>query len=77
MSNLQTVLQALFDLNQIWWLVANTVFWFVVVLIILIKTDKPDPAKSFKDLKSTLGFFFLFTLVSTGLIYFLFGQVPT
>ncbi len=77
MSTLQTIFQSLFDLNHIWWLVAKTLLWFIIAIIILIKTDKPDPNKAFKDLKSTLGFFLIFMIVSTGLLYFLFGQTPT
>lgn len=77
MSAVQEIFQAVFDLNQVWWLVIKAGLWFAVTLLIIIKTDTPEPEESFKDLKSTLGFFLMFILVSTGLLYLLFGQVPT
>lgn len=73
---IQNIFQELFDLNNIWWLVFKATIWFGVALIIIIKTDQPDPAESFKNLKSTLGFFLIFIMLSTGLLYLLFGQIP-
>ena len=76
MPSVQATLQAFFDVNNIWWLVAKTIVWFTIALIIIIKTDSPTPEKNFKNLKSTLGFFLMFIFLSTGLLYLLFGQVP-
>lgn len=77
MSSLEIFAQSIFDVKNIWWLVAKTIVWFSVALIIIIKTDSPNPERAFKSLKSTLGFFLMFIFLSTGLLYLLFGQVPT
>jgi hypothetical protein len=45
-----------------------------VSLIIIIKTDSPDPEASLKNLKSTLGFFLMFIALTGALIYLLFSQ---
>lgn len=76
MSPISEIVSSLFDVTNIWWLVAKTIIWFSVALIIIIKTDSPHPEKAFKSLKSTLGFFLMFIFLSTGLLYLLFGQVP-
>ena len=77
MPPVQVIVQSAFDVSNIWWLVIKTVIWFSVALIIIIKTDSPHPERAFKSLKSTLGFFLMFIFLSTGLLYLLFGQVPT
>jgi hypothetical protein len=51
--------------------------WFAIALIIIISTDAANPDKSAKNLKSNLGFLFLFLVLSTGLIYLLFGFAGT
>ena len=76
MSSIQTIIQSAFDITNIWWLIIKAIIWFSIAIIILIKTDSPNPEKAFKSLKSTLGFFLMFVLLSTGLLYLLFGQVP-
>jgi hypothetical protein len=76
MSSVQTIFQAAFDLNQVWWLIIKAAIWFGVALIIIAKTDTPHPEKAFKSIRSTLGFFLMFIFLSTGLLYLLFGQVP-
>lgn len=76
MSALQEFFQAFFNLNNIWWLVFKAAIWFIVALIIIVKTDSPEPVEGFKNLRSTLGFFLMFIVLSTGLLYLLFGQVP-
>jgi len=77
MLPIQNIIQAVFDVNNVWWLIIKTAIWFSISLVIIIKTDVPHPEKGFKSLKSTLGFFLMFIFLSTGLLYLLFGQVPT
>lgn len=76
LSELNQVFAALFDITEVWWLVAKAVIWFIVAFIIIVKSDSPEPAEAFKDLRSTLGFFLMFLIVSGSLIYLLFSQVP-
>jgi hypothetical protein len=76
MDTLRTIFEAAFSINNIWWLVIKASIWFAIALIIIIKTDSPDPEKSLKNLKSTLGFFLMFIALTGGLLYLLFGQVP-
>lgn len=77
METVREILATAFSLNSIWWLVIKAGIWFGVAFIIIIKTDAPDPEASLKNLKSTLGFFLMFILLSGGLIYLLFGQVAS
>jgi hypothetical protein len=76
MESLRAIFSAAFSLDNIWWLVIKASIWFIIAIIIMVKTDSPDAEKSLKDLKSTLGFFLMFTMLTGGLLYLLFGQVP-
>lgn len=69
----EIVIQA-FSVNSIWSVVLRAVVWAIIALVIIINSDQPDPEKSMKNLKSNLGFFLMFLMLSGGLIYLLFGQ---
>ncbi len=70
---LQTFIESIFSATSIWSVVARGVLWFVVAAVIIVSTDQPDPQKSLKNLKSNLGFFLIFLVLSSGLVYLLFG----
>ncbi|MCB9813610.1 MAG: hypothetical protein H6772_04350 [Pseudomonadales bacterium] len=63
----------MFRLDSIWSVIVRGLIWFVVATIIIISVDNPDSDKSLKYLKSNLGFFAMFMVLSGGLIYLLFG----
>lgn len=73
MEVLQEILQQAFAVDSIWSIVTRGLIWLGIALVVIVSMDKPDPDKSIKDLKSNLGFFFFFTVLTGGLIYLLFG----
>jgi len=73
MPTLDQVMFILFSAESIWSVVLRGAIWLIIALVIIVSTDKPDPDKAFKDLKSNLGFFLMFITLSGGLVYLLFG----
>lgn len=71
--SIESIIIALFAADSIWSVILRAVIWVVIALVIIISTDKPDPDKGFKDLKSNLGFFMIFLTLSGGLVFLLFG----
>jgi hypothetical protein len=76
MENLQNIAQVLFSVNSVWSIILRGAIWVVMSLVILIATDNPNIEQSVKNVKSYLGFFLMFIVISTSLIYLLFGFVP-
>lgn len=70
------IFEALFSVNSIWSVVLRGAVWFVIAAVIIISTDSPNPQKSLKSLKSNLGFLMMFLVLSSGLMYLLFGFAP-
>ena len=68
-----TLVTALFSPESIWSVVLRAGIWLGIALVIIVSTDKPNPDKAIKDLKSNLGFFLAFLFLSGGLVYLLFG----
>jgi len=73
MELIKEVITKAFAVDSIWSVVFRGVIWFVIALVILISVDHPDSDKSIKNLKSNLGFFLMFLMLSGGLVYLLFG----
>jgi len=73
MEAIQELVHKAFAVDSIWSVIFRGVIWFVIAIIIIISVDKPDSDKSVKDLKSNLGFFLMFLVVSGTLVYLLFG----
>lgn len=48
--------------------------WFIVSIVIIAATDTPNGNP--RRLKENIGMFLLFLVVSSGLLYLLFGFVP-
>ena len=71
------IVQGFFQVDSIWSIVIRAAVWFAIALVIIVSTDVANPEKSMKSLKSNLGFFLLFLIVSTGLVYMLFGFTIT
>jgi len=70
------VVRLLFAADNIWSVILRGVLWLVISLVIIASLDNPNPQKSFKNLKSNLGFLFMFILLSGALVYLLFGFTP-
>lgn len=73
METLRTIIHSFFVVDSIWSVVLRGAVWFAIALVIIISIDSANPQKSMKMLKSNLGFFFMFLVLSGGLMYLLFG----
>jgi hypothetical protein len=73
---IQQLVYHFFDINSFWSIVLRSLVWIVLSVIILIATDQPAPEEAKKNVKSYLGFFVFFCLVSTSMIFLLFGFAP-
>lgn len=74
MEVVQPILQALFQVDSIWSVILRGVIWTVIALVVIISTDVANPEKSARNVKANLGFLLLFLVLSTGLVYLLFGM---
>ncbi len=73
MELLQTAVAELFSISSVWSIVLRAVVWFAIATVVIWSMSSPDPEKASRKLKSNLGFFMLFLVLSGGLVYFLFG----
>lgn len=69
----RSVVGELFAINSIWSIVFRGVIWFGVAIVIIVSVDSASSGGDLGKLKSNLGFFFMFLILSTTLIYLLFG----
>lgn len=76
METVQEIISSLFAIDSIWSVVFRGIVWFVVAFIIIISVDSPNVDRSLKNMKSNLGFFFMFLILGTVLISLLFGYQP-
>lgn len=67
------ILKAIFSVDSIWSVVLRGGIWLAISLVIVISTDNPNPDKSLSNLKSNLGFFLMFLVLTGGLIGLLFS----
>lgn len=65
-----------FSVTSFWSVVFRALIWIVISVLILIATDQPKPEVGKQNVKSYLGFFLLFMLVSTSMVLLLFGMSP-
>lgn len=73
MEYFREIVQSFFAVDSIWSIVLRAGLWFGIAIVIIASTDVANPERSTKTLKSNLGFFLLFILLSGGLLYLLFG----
>lgn len=73
MELFREVVIALFAADSIWSVVLRGAVWLGISLVIIISTDAPNPEASLKGLKSNLGFFLMFLVLSGTLIGMLFS----
>lgn len=77
MEFFKTLAQKAFAADSIWSIVLRGAIWFAIALVIIVSVDTPDSDRSVKKLKSNLGFFLMFIVVTGGLIYLLFGYTAS
>jgi hypothetical protein len=81
METLQTtvsdIIASLFAIDSIWSVVLRGVVWFVVAIVIIVSVDHANPEDSMRSLKSNLGFFLMFLILSGTLVFMLFGYSPS
>lgn len=70
---LRSLMTSLFAVDSIWSVVLRGLVWLIVSVIIIVSLDAPTMKASERNLKSNLGFFLFFILLTGGLIYLLFG----
>ena len=75
-QQLRELIISFFAVDSIWSVVLRSGVWFAIAIVIIISTDVANPSTS-NSLKRNLGFFLLFLLLTTGLIYLLFGFTAT
>ncbi len=76
MEAIRSLVSQLFAVDSVWSIVLRAVIWCGIAGVIIWSMSSPDPEQASKKLKSNLGFFMLFLVLSGGLIYFLFGYTP-
>ena len=76
-ETLREIVRSLIAVDSIWSVVLRGAIWFSIALVIIVSTDNPNPEKSLKNLKSNLGFFLLYLVLSGSLLYLLFGFTKT
>ncbi len=72
--SMREILANLFNISSIWFFVFQTVIWFAVCIGIIASTDVARPERSYGKIKQNLGLLLLFIILSSGLIYIMFGQ---
>lgn len=70
---LQEIITSIFAVDSIWSVVLRGAIWLGVAIVIIVSADSVNPDMSARKLKSNLGFFLMFLVLSGGLIYLLFG----
>ena len=73
MEFFREIFYALFAVDSIWSVIMRGVIWLCISLVIIVSSDAPDPESSLKSLKSNLGFFLMFIILSGALVGMLFG----
>ncbi|HCC84853.1 MAG TPA: hypothetical protein DEP87_04180 [Candidatus Pacebacteria bacterium] len=66
-----------FAVDSVWSIVLRGLLWLVISVVIIVSMDNPNANQSSIKLKANLGFFLMFTVVASGLIYLLFGYVQS
>lgn len=73
---MQEIVQSIFDVSSFGSVVFRGLIWLTVSVVIIASMDSPNPQKAAKNLKANVGSFLFFLVLSTTLVYFLFGYQP-
>lgn len=76
-EQLRPYVESLVAVDSIWSVLLRGGIWLAIAIIIIISTDAVNPDMSRRKLRSNLGFFLLFLVLSGGLMYLLFGYSIT
>ena len=76
MDALREIIVSVFSATSIWSVIARAAIWFLVAGVIIASSNSPRPEDANKKLRNNLGFFLLFLVLSSGLIFLLFSYVP-
>jgi len=68
---------SLFAVDSIGSVILRGGIWLGIALVIIISADSVNPSMSAQKLKSNLGFFLMFLLLTGSLMYLLFGFTVT
>lgn len=77
MDAVREIVTQLFAVNSIWSIVFRGAVWFGVAIVIIVSVDNASSDRDLHKLKANLGFFFMFLILSTTLVWLLFGYQPT
>lgn len=77
LAQLKPFVEKLFAVDSVWSVVVRFVVWTGIALTIIASVDAVKPDQQSRNLKSNLGLFLLFLILGGGLIWLLFGFVPT
>lgn len=73
MDVLRELVQLIITPTSVWSVAARAGVWFLISLVILWSTANPDPDQAFGNLKKNLALLLVFLVLSSGLMYLLFG----
>lgn len=76
MDALRNIVVSVFSATSIWSVIARAAIWFLVAGVIIASSNSPKPEEANKKLRNNLGFFLLFLVLSSGLVFLLFSYVP-
>ncbi|OGJ22599.1 MAG: hypothetical protein A2804_01070 [Candidatus Pacebacteria bacterium RIFCSPHIGHO2_01_FULL_46_10] len=71
---LRTIFSQLFDITSIWFFVFQSIVWFAICLGVVVSIDVARPERSYGKIKQNLGFLLLFIVLSSSLLYIMFGR---
>ena len=71
------LLKSFFSVNSIGSIAARAFLWFVVAIVIIASTDTAGANHGRTNLRSNLGMLLFFVVLAGGLVYLMFGFVPT
>lgn len=73
LDSLQPFVISLFAADSLSSVILRGLVWLAVSVVIIISTDSPNIQTTQRNLKSNLGFFLMFLVLTSGLMYLLFG----
>lgn len=77
MDAVREAVSQIFAITSIWSIVFRGVVWLGIAVVIIVSVDASSSDRDIYKLKANLGFFFLFLVVSTALVYLLFGYTAS
>lgn len=76
-AQIADLLKSFFSVNSVGSIAARAFLWFVVAIVIIAATDTGGDRHGRSNLKSNLGMLLFFVFLAGGLMYLMFGFIPT